>query len=93
LASRVCSQACGHAAKPAGASAVLGCCFERDHAVPYAPFVDALRAFLGPLEPAQAFELLGADLAALLPELGVDSQLEVDARQKHERVIESLEGR
>jgi DNA-binding CsgD family transcriptional regulator/tetratricopeptide (TPR) repeat protein len=73
-----------------GAYIILGCCFERDRAVPYAAFVDALRAFLGPLEPVQAVEVLGVDLAALLPELGVDSQPETDPRQKHERVIESL---
>jgi DNA-binding CsgD family transcriptional regulator/tetratricopeptide (TPR) repeat protein len=77
-------------AEAVGARVILGCSFERDRALPYAPFVDALRAFLGPLEPTQAFELLGADLASLLPELGVTGQPEDDPRQKHERVIESL---
>jgi DNA-binding CsgD family transcriptional regulator/tetratricopeptide (TPR) repeat protein len=77
-------------AEAVGARVMLGCCFERDRALPYAPFVDALRALLGPLEPTQAFERLGADLSALLPELGVASQPADDPRQKHERVIESL---
>lgn len=77
-------------AEAVGASVILGCCYERDRAVPYAPFVDALRVFVGSLQPPQAFELIGADLAALLPELGVGSEHEVDPRQKYERVIESL---
>ncbi len=77
-------------AEAVGARAIVGCCFEGDRALPYAPFVDALRAFLGPVEPTQAFELLGADLAALLPELGVETESSDDPRQKHERVIESL---
>jgi predicted ATPase len=45
---------------------------------------------LGPLEPTEAFELLGPDLSALLPELGVAGQAADDPRQQHERVIESL---
>jgi hypothetical protein len=77
-------------AEAVGGCVIFGCCFERDRAVPYAPFVDALRAFVGSLQPAQAVELIGVDLAALLPELGVESQPESDPKQKHERVIEGL---
>jgi DNA-binding CsgD family transcriptional regulator/tetratricopeptide (TPR) repeat protein len=77
-------------AEASGAHVILGCCFERDRAVPYAPFVDALRSLVGSLEPAQAFEFLGADLSALLPELAVPDHAAHDPRQTHERVIESL---
>jgi DNA-binding CsgD family transcriptional regulator len=77
-------------AEAVGARVILGCCFERDQALPYAPFVDALRALRGPQEPTPAFELLGADLSALLPELGVGCEPADDPRQRHERVIESL---
>jgi DNA-binding CsgD family transcriptional regulator/tetratricopeptide (TPR) repeat protein len=77
-------------AETVGGCVIIGYCFERDRAVPYAPFGDALRAFLGPREPTQAFDLLGPDLAPLLPELGIDSQPDLDPSQKHQRVIESL---
>ena len=49
-----------------------GYCFERDHVFPYAPLIDALRAYLGPQPDDGVAELLGvlaAELVKLLPEL------------------------
>lgn len=77
-------------AEAAGTRFIQGNCFERDRALPYAPFVDALRAFLEPCEPAQAFDRLGPVLARLLPETGLSSESADDLRQNHERVIGSL---
>src|SRR4029453_1330373 len=51
-----------------------GHCFERDLVFPYAPLIDALRAFLGPQPAASVAELLGAltaELVKLLPELAL----------------------
>src|SRR5512140_1874797 len=51
-----------------------GYCFEQDVSFPYAPWIDALRAFLAPKSPAQISELLGVaapELVKLLPELAL----------------------
>ena len=53
---------------------LTGHCFERDVIFPYAPIIDALRAFIGP-QPgsvvADRLGLLGAELVKLLPELAL----------------------
>lgn len=49
-----------------------GRCFERDLDYPYAPLIDALRAFLAPpsvTAVAEEFGVLGAELVKLVPEL------------------------
>ncbi len=51
-----------------------GQCFERDALFPYAPVIDALRAFIGPQPAAVVADLLGvqgAELVKLLPELAL----------------------
>ncbi|MBI3960299.1 MAG: AAA family ATPase [Chloroflexi bacterium] len=51
---------------------LAGNCFERDAVFPYAPIIDALRAFVGPQLGAVVADLLGvlaAELVKLLPEL------------------------
>ena len=53
---------------------LAGNCFERDALFPYAPLIDALRAFLGPQPRAAVAELLGplaAEIVKLLPELAL----------------------
>jgi tetratricopeptide (TPR) repeat protein len=51
-----------------------GHCFEQDSSFPYAPWIDALRAFLAPKSPAETSELLGSlasEFVKLLPELSL----------------------
>ncbi|HMN29980.1 MAG TPA: AAA family ATPase, partial [Caldilineaceae bacterium] len=51
---------------------LAGHCFERDVVFPYAPLIDALRAFIWPHPAAVVADLLGvlaAELVKLLPEL------------------------
>ncbi len=53
---------------------LAGHCFERDGVFPYAPLIDALRAFVGPQSGAVVADLLGelaAELIKLLPELSL----------------------
>ena len=53
---------------------LAGYCFERDAVFPYAPMIDALRAFIGPQPAAGVADLLGvlaAELVKLLPELAL----------------------
>lgn len=53
---------------------LTGHCFERDALFPYAPLIDALRAFVGPLPAAtlhDRFGLSAAELVKLLPELAL----------------------
>ncbi|HET7036169.1 MAG TPA: AAA family ATPase [Thermomicrobiaceae bacterium] len=52
--------------------ALEGHCFERDRVLPYAPWLDLLRALIARLTPSEAAEALGTearDLVKLLPEL------------------------
>ncbi len=51
-----------------------GYCSEQDSSFPYAPWIDALRAFLAPRSAVEIHELLGAyapELVKLLPELAL----------------------
>jgi predicted ATPase len=51
-----------------------GHCFEQDAAFPYAPWVDAFRAFLAPKSPEETSALLGtlaSELIKVLPELSL----------------------
>ena len=43
-----------------------GHCFEQDNSFPYAPWIDALRAFLAPTSAAETKELLGSFAARLV---------------------------
>jgi DNA-binding CsgD family transcriptional regulator len=62
--------------RPAAARFVTleGHCFEQDISFPYAPWIDALRAFLAQKSTAETAELLGplgSELVKLLPELSL----------------------
>ncbi len=51
-----------------------GHCFEQDLSFPYAPWIDALRAFLAPKSPTETTALLGpfaSEFVKLLPELSL----------------------
>src|SRR5512139_3466894 len=51
-----------------------GYCFEQDLSFPYAPWIDALRAFPAPKSPAETAALLGplaSELVKLLPQLSL----------------------
>jgi tetratricopeptide (TPR) repeat protein len=53
---------------------LAGHCFERDALFPYAPIIDALRAFIGPQPEkvvAERLGMLAAELVKLLPELAL----------------------
>ena len=53
---------------------LAGHCFEQDSSFPYAPWMDALRAFLATKNPAEIAELLGplaSEVVKLLPELAL----------------------
>jgi predicted ATPase len=76
--------------RAAAAALFQGSCFERDHSLPYAPVVDALRTLCGGLEPVAAMQRLGPHLAALLPELGITSGAQDDPEQAQQRVVQSL---
>ena len=76
--------------RAAGAALFQGSCFERDHSLPYAPVVDALRTLCSGLEPVAALQRVGPDLAALLPELGITSGAPDDPEQAQQRVVQSL---
>jgi DNA-binding CsgD family transcriptional regulator len=79
-----------------------GCCFERDLLFPYAPLVDALRAFLAAGSPQGAtvaiVDLLGAlaaELVKLLPELAlvlpqVQPTRALDPEAEKRRLFETL---
>ncbi|HEX9014214.1 MAG TPA: AAA family ATPase, partial [Anaerolineaceae bacterium] len=61
-------------AASAGFWVLRGYCSEQDSAFPYAPWTDALRAFLAPRNAAETGEVLGpfaAELVKLLPELAL----------------------
>lgn len=75
-----------------------GYCSEQDDSFPYAPWIDALRAFLAKKSPAEADELMGAftpELVKLLPELSLllpsvrPTPLLDPAAEKH-RLFESI---
>jgi predicted ATPase len=76
--------------RAAAAALFQGSCFERDHSLPYAPVVDALRTLCGGLEPVAALQRLGPHLAALLPELGITSGAQDDPEQAQQQVVQSL---
>ena len=76
--------------RAAAAALFQGSCFERDHSLPYAPVVDALRTLCGGLEPAAALQRLGPHLAVLLSELGIASGAQDDPEHAQQRVVQSL---
>ncbi|MBI3958830.1 MAG: AAA family ATPase [Chloroflexi bacterium] len=75
-----------------------GCCFERDLLFPYAPLIDALRAFLATQPTVAITDLLGAlaaELVKLLPELAlalpqVQSTRALDPEAEKRRLFEML---
>ncbi len=85
----------------AGAAQFLimrGNCSEQDSSFPYAPWIDALRAFLAPLSASETSDVLGAlapELVKLLPELSLllpairPTPLLDPAAEKH-RLFESI---
>lgn len=80
---------CARATSDGFAHVLQGACFERDRSLPYAPFVDALRALVAGLSPVDAAGRVGADVAGLLPELGLPP-VEDDPLQMRRRVVEGL---
>lgn len=79
-------------------SILQGNCFEHDHALPYAPWLDLLRAFWAGRSPDEIARVLGndaADLAKLLPELSQSTQDVVpapalDPEQAKQRLFQTL---
>ena len=77
---------------------LTGHCFERDLLFPYAPIVDALRAYLGPLPGAVVADRCGlaaAELVKLLPELaltitGLHPTPVLDPEAEKRRLFEAL---
>jgi DNA-binding CsgD family transcriptional regulator len=73
-----------------------GNCFERDHLLPYAPFLDAVHTLLATLPPPEVERCLGPalpDLARLLPELGLHAADSVaDPEQEKRRIFYALVG-
>lgn len=77
---------------------LTGHCFERDALFPYAPIVDALRAYLGPLPGnvvADRCGLAAAELVKLLPELaltitGLRPTPVLDPEAEKRRLFEAL---
>ena len=77
---------------------LTGHCFERDVLFPYAPIVDALRAYLGPLPGAVVADRCGlaaAELVKLLPELaltitGLHPTPVLDPEAEKRRLFEAL---
>jgi DNA-binding CsgD family transcriptional regulator len=52
-----------------GVQLLSGHCFPTDHACPYAPLLDLMRAFLAPHSPAEIATTLGTSVRALFPVL------------------------
>ena len=78
-------------AEAAGFLTFEGQCFEPDYALPYAPIADLLRTHLGGLSGPDATAQLatvGADLAALVPELAAAT--EVTGEPDRNRLLHSL---
>ncbi|MBX3001727.1 MAG: AAA family ATPase [Caldilineaceae bacterium] len=81
-----------------GWTILAGNCFERDALFPYAPLIDALRAFIGPQPGGQVAELLGplaAEIVKLLPELslaipGLRPTPPLDREAEKRRLFETL---
>jgi len=75
-----------------------GRCFEPDHALPYAPFLDVLRSFLSMHSLDAAVELLGpnaAELAKLLPEFAdqlpdLAPETMLDSEQEKRKLFQAL---
>lgn len=75
-----------------------GHCFEQDLSFPYAPWIDALRAFLAPKSSTETGELLGAlaselikvlpELSLLIPDLRPNPPL--DAESEKRRLFETV---
>jgi len=88
----------GDRAKSANFLILQGYCSEQDSSFPYAPWIDALRAFLAPRSAAETNELLGAfapELVKLLPELSLlmpatQSTPPLDRAAEKHRLFESL---
>ena len=76
----------------------VGRCFEPDHSLPYAPFLDLLRSFLSSYSPQDLASLLGSaasemarllpEFAAFLPELAAAPTL--DPEQEKRRLFSAL---
>ena len=75
-----------------------GHCFEQDRSFPYAPWIDALRAFLAPRSASETSQMLGAlasELVKLLPELSLlDPAIQpnppLDPQSEKHRLFEAL---
>ncbi|MGE5224141.1 MAG: ATP-binding protein, partial [Omnitrophica WOR_2 bacterium] len=75
-----------------------GYCSEQDRSFPYAPWIDAMRAFLGPQSTAEANELLSVfapELVKILPELSlllpsIQPNPPLDPAAEKHRLFESL---
>lgn len=95
--SRLIQELIGRAA-PEGFSIVQGNCFEQSSSSPYAPWADALRAFLAQKSASETVELLGplaSEFVKLLPELsllipGLQPTPPLDPQAEKGRLFESI---
>jgi class 3 adenylate cyclase len=87
-------------AKLRGARVLVGRCFEEEAALPYLPFVEALRQYVAERPPealARELDDGGAEVAKLVPELlqrlpGTRAASQLPAEQERHRLFESVCG-